>query len=238
LPEAPLASVSGFAGFSGVYIQSVSSEYFLSGRATKLFGRHNLKFGGEARRWDWTFVQSNTAANPLSPGNTGYSFASYMLGTPASGSLAGAARVMQQIYYQGYYLTDSYRMTNKLTLNLGVRLDVDGSFSERYNRIVVWQPTATDPLGAQTGMNLKGQLAFVNSPAYPSPHQLGSAKVLPAPRIGIAWSPMNNKAIRFGYGLVWVSPEQITVFTDSVVMLCSTSHIFACRGFLCFSLDS
>ncbi len=221
LPEAPLASVAGFQGFSGVFIQSYSNEYFLSGSATKILGRHSLKFGGEARRWDWAFVQSNTAAgsfsfnnlftaaNPLAPGNTGYSFASYMLGTPASGSLAGAARVEQQIYYQGYYITDSWRVTNNLTVNVGARLDVDSSFSERYNRIVVWQPGAVDPLGQKVGMDLHGQLAFVDSSAYPSRSQLGSAKLLPAPRVGVAWSPMNNTSIRAGYGLVWVSPEQI-----------------------------
>jgi hypothetical protein len=245
LPEAPLAAVSGFAGFSGVFIQSFSNEYFLSGSATKILGRHSLKFGGEARRWDWAFVQSNTAAgsfsfnslftsaNPLSPGSTGYSFASYLLGTPASGSLAGAARVQQQIYYQGYYLTDSYRVTNRLTVNLGVRLDVDGSFSERYNRIVVWQPTATDPLGQQVGMNLKGQLAFVNSPAYPSRSQLGSAKVLPAPRVGIAWTPLNNTVLRAGYGLVWVSPEQINYSLppfQSAVNAATTTMVTSANG--------
>jgi hypothetical protein len=221
LPEAPLPAVTGFAGFSGVYIQSVSNEYVLSGSVTKIMGRHSLKFGGEARRWDWGFVQSNTAAgsfsfnnvftaaNPLSPGNTGYAFASYLLGTPSSGSLAGAAKVLQQIYYQGYYLTDSYRVTNRLTINLGLRLDVDGSFSERFNRTVVWQPGATDPLGQQVGRNLKGQLAFVNTPAYPDRSQLGGARALAAPRVGIAWSVAKDTVIRTGYGLSWVSPEQI-----------------------------
>jgi len=221
LPEAPLPAVTGFAGFSGVYINSVSNAYALSGNATKILGRHSLKFGGEARRWDWAFVQSNTAAgsftfnnlftaaNPLSPGSTGYAYASYVLGTPANGSLAGAARTYQQIYYQGYYLADSYRVTNKLTLNLGVRLDIIGSFSERYDRIVVFNPGATDPLGQRTGLNLKGQLALVNSPAYPSRNQLGSAKYAPAPRFGYAWSPDNKTVVRGGYGLSWVSPEQI-----------------------------
>ena len=221
LPEAPLANVTGFAGFSGVYIQSISNEYFLSGGVTRIVGRHSLKFGGEARRWDWGFVQSNTAAgsfnfnnvftsaNPLSPGSTGYPFASYLLGTASSGSLAGAARVLQQIYYQGYYLTDAFRVTNTLTLNLGVRLDVDGSFSERFNRTVVWQPNATDPLGQGVGVNLKGQMAFVDTPAYPDRHQLGPSNVLAAPRVGIAWSPTSSTVIRAGYGLSWVSPEQI-----------------------------
>jgi hypothetical protein len=221
LPEAPLPNVTGFAAFSGVYIQSVSNEYFVSGSATKIMGRHSLKFGGEARRWDWGFVQSNTAAgsfnfnnvftsaSPLSPGNTGYAFASYLLGTPSSGNLNGAARVLQQIYYQGYYLTDAFRVTHTLTFNLGVRLDIDGSFSERFNRAVVWQPGATDPLGQAVGTSLKGQLAFVNTPAFPDRNQLGSAKVFAAPRVGIAWSVTPNTVIRTGYGLSWVSPEQI-----------------------------
>jgi hypothetical protein len=245
LPEAPLPAVSGFAGFSGVFIQSASNEYFLSGSATKILGRHSLKSGGEARRWDWAFVQSNTAAgsfsfnnvftsaNPLSPGNTGYPFASYLLGTPAIGSLAGAARVQQQIYYQGYYVNDSWRLTNNLTVNLGVRLDVDGSFSERYNRTVVWQPTAADPLGQKAGLNLKGQLAFVNSPAYPDRHQLGASKVLPAPRVGIAWSPLNNTALRAGYGLVWVSPEQINYSLppfQSAVNAATTTMVTSANG--------
>lgn len=245
LPEAPLPSVTGFAGFSGVYIQSVSNEYFLSGSATKSIGRHSLKFGGEARRWDWGFVQSNTAAgafnfnnvftsaNPLAPGNTGYAFASYLLGTPASGSLAGAAHVLQQIYYQGYYLTDTYRITNRLTLNVGVRLDVDGSFSERYDRTVVWQSGVTDPLGNAAGRNLHGQLAFVNTPAYPDRHQLGSSKVLPAPRVGLAWSLTNDTVIRAGYGLTWVSPEQINYSLapfQSAINAATTTMVTSANG--------
>jgi hypothetical protein len=245
LPEAPLPAVTGFAAFSGVYIQSVSNEYFLSGSATKILGRHSLKFGGEARRWDWGFVQSNTAAgsftfnnvftstNPLSPGNTGYAFASYLLGTPASGSLAGAARVLQTIYYQGYYVADSYRLTNRVTLNLGVRLDVDGSFSERFNRTVVWQPGATDPLGQQAGLSLKGQLAFVNTPAYPDRHQLGSSKALAAPRVGIAWSALKNTVVRAGYGLSWVSPEQINYSLppfQSAINAATTTMVTSANG--------
>src|SRR5205823_2418989 len=167
------------------------------------------------------------------PGNTGYSFASFLLGTPARGNLQSPARVLQQKYYQGYYVTDSYRVTNRLTVNLGFRLDVDGSFSERYNRIVVWQPTATDPLGSQVGQNLKGQLAFVHTPAWPDRSQLGGAKVLPAPRIGIAWTPMNNTAIRAGYGLTWVSPEQINYSLppfQSPVNLNTTTMVTSVNG--------
>src|SRR5205823_476031 len=160
-------------------IRSRSNQYFLSGSATKILGRHSVKFGGEARRWDWGFVQSNTAAgsftfnnvftsqNPLSPGSTGYPFASYLLGTPASGSLAAGVLTLQQIYYQGYYVTDTWRLTNKLTVNAGVRLDVMGSFSERFDRTAVFQRDAADPVAQQAGLNLKGQLALVNSAAYP-----------------------------------------------------------------------
>ncbi len=220
LPVAPLPAVTGFAGFSGVYIQSVNNHYSFNGSVTKILGRHTLKLGGEARRYDWNFVQSNTAAgsfnfnnvftatNPLSPGNTGYSFASYLLGTPSSGSAAGAAFTAQRQYYQGYYFSDSFRATNKLTLNLGIRMDIVGSFTENYDRIAVFLPDAVDPLGQQAGRNLRGQMALVNSPAHPDRHQL-SYNPLVAPRLGFAYSVTPNAVLRGGYGLSWVSSEQI-----------------------------
>ncbi len=221
LPVAPLPAVSGYQGFSGVFIKSTNNLYFLSGSITKILGRHSLKFGGEARRWDWIFIQSNTAAgqfrfdnvftsaNPLDPGKTGASYASYLLGTPSSGSLGAGAWTNSHQYYSGFYVSDSFRLTNKLTLNYGVRLNVMGSFSEVRDRIVVFQPDAVDPLGQQVGMDLRGQLAFVNSDAYPNHHQLGAAKVLPAPRFGIAYSPDMKTVFRAGYGISWVSAEQI-----------------------------
>ena len=72
----------------------------------------------------FNFTNLFTSANPLSPGSTGYPFASYLLGTPATGSLAAGVLTMQQMYYQGYYLAETWRLTNKITVNAGLRLDV------------------------------------------------------------------------------------------------------------------
>jgi hypothetical protein len=156
-----------------------------------------------------------------------------MLGTPSTGNLAGAAKVWQQLYYQGYYLADSYRVSKKLTLNLGVRLDIIGSFYERYDRIAVFDPGATDPLGQRTGLPLKGQLELVNTPQYPSRNQLGSAKYAPAPRFGYAWSPNDKTVVRGGYGLSWVSPEQINYSLapfQSIVDAATTTMVTSVNG--------
>jgi len=221
LPEAPLTTVSGFFGFGSTYIRSTNNLYVLSGGVTKMAGAHTLKFGAEGRRWDWGFVQSSTSAgsfsfnnlftsaNPLAPGSTGYSFASYLLGTPASGTVAGAAQTLGHQNYSGYYLNDSYRATKRLTVNVGMRLEVMGSFFERFDRLAVFQPGAVDPLGQQVNMSLKGQLALVNSPAYPDRHQLGPAKAELAPRVGVAYTVAKNTVVRSGYGITRVSPEQI-----------------------------
>lgn len=64
-------------------------------------------------------------------------------------------------------------------------------------------------MAQQAGLNLEGQLALVNSAAYPARHQLGGAKLLAAPRLGIAYTLDPKTVVRTGYGLSWVSPEQI-----------------------------
>jgi hypothetical protein len=87
-------------------------------------------------------------------------------------------------------------------------MDIVGSFTENYDRIAVFLPGAVDPLGQQVGLNLHGQMALVNSPAHPDRHQL-SYNPLFAPRLGFAYSVMKDTVIRGGYGLSWVSSEQI-----------------------------
>src|SRR5262249_36904050 len=68
---------------------------------------------------------------------------------------------------------------------------------------------------------------------YPDRHQLGSAHVLAAPRIGIAWSALKNTVIRTGYGLSWVSPEQINYSLppfQSAINAATTTMVTSANG--------
>jgi hypothetical protein len=224
-PLAPVASVSGFAGFSQVYNPSIGNDYAVSGSVSKILGRHTLKFGGEVRRNEWYFGQSSTgggqftfnqtftALNPLdskSASSTGYSFASFLLGYPASGTLQNVVFSDAFQWYSGLYLQDSFRVNPRLTVNMGVRWDLPRGFVEKNDRLTVLLPDATDPLGQQVGMNLKGQMALVNSPLYPDKTQTTTRYKLFQPRLGIAYSARDNTVIRAGYGLSYVPSDMIS----------------------------
>lgn len=67
-----------------------------------------------------------------SPQNTGYGFASWMLGYPSSGSAQSPALSAGIQYYGGLYINDAWRVNRKLTVNVGVRWEQPGSFSEKH----------------------------------------------------------------------------------------------------------
>ena len=90
-----------------------------------------------------------TAVNALSPGATGYSFASFMLGFGATQVNTNAitlnAATTGQETYQAYYFSDTFVVNRKLTLNYGLRWEHLGPFYERHYRATVLQPGAQIP---------------------------------------------------------------------------------------------
>jgi hypothetical protein len=220
IPVTPLATISGFTGFGGTYNRSFINDYSISASLVKILGRNTMKFGGEVRRNGWEFAQGTTSAgsfsfdqnftssNPLTPA-AGYSMASFFLGYPASGTLTGVANTAAQQWYSGLYLQDTYAVNRKLTITPGVRWYIPRGFTVKNYRLTVLLPGATDPLGPAVGLPLKGQIALVNSAAYPSRNQIGSHNKLFAPRVNAAYVPNEKMSIRAGYGLSWIPPDMI-----------------------------
>jgi hypothetical protein len=190
-------------------IRVTNNVYDLAPSLTKIVGRHTMKFGGELRRAELDYLQSNdnsgnfsftsgmTAVNALNPGNSGYSFASFMLGYGAIGvnrdflTLNAATTGLE--FYQAYYFQDEFVVNRKLTLTYGLRWEGLGPFYERYDRISVLQPGAPNPLVPDLG-----QVALVNSPDY------GSRGITPhpwnlfSPRLGIAYRLTDKWVVRMG----------------------------------------
>ena len=228
LPVAPVATITGFYGFNGTDNRAISNDYSLSASLIKILGRHTLKFGGEARRNEWNFAQSGSAAgafsfdqgftalNPLNLSqaygtttNTGYSAASFYLGNPASGNAASIAFTDSINWYGALYLQDTFTVGKKLTVTPGVRWDIPKGATEKNDRLTVLQPNAVDPLGQQVGLPLTGQLALVNSPAYPNRNYIENHYKLFAPRVNISYSAAPSTSLRAGYGLSWIPPDMV-----------------------------
>jgi hypothetical protein len=197
-----------------------SASWSWSEIVNKTIRRHQIKFGGEFRVMlnnidsptstfgSYTFNAGFTQFNALSSSTgTGNGVASLLLGLPASGSAAINAALAYGYHYYGTFVQDDWRVTNKLTLSLGLRWDYESPVTERNNQINAgFNLTATSPLQVadsyQPGVPLTGGLLFT-SPGSRMPYgrDLNNFQ----PRAGFAWHPWNKTVIRAGYGLSYLA---------------------------------
>src|SRR6201992_2021263 len=157
---------------------AITNQYVLAGGVNSSVRRHTRAVGGEARGAEFYFAQLTNASGIFSFNNaftsqnattsspTGNAFASFLLGTPATGSVGTAIRSGVVNDYRALYNNDTYQMTRRLNLTVGLRWELPGMYTEKKDRLTELLPNAPDPLSQKTGLNLKGQLALVNSTAY------------------------------------------------------------------------
>ncbi len=223
--ELPEPNVAGMYNFNTIpVILDTDNSYNVSGSITKILGSHTLHFGGEARRIEWYYAQSNSptgtfnfdsgftsrlplasGATPGSPQNTGYGFASWMLGFPSSGSAQSPALSAGILYYGGLYINDAWRVNRKLTVNLGVRWEQPGSFSEKHGSLTSLDLSLPQPVLSQAiGRTITGGLALTNTPDNPRSTWQALHWDLFSPRVGIAYSATDKLVIRSGYGIAYL----------------------------------
>ena len=195
--------------------RSANQSHTFVGALSKVYGSHSLKIGTEMREnlinhmqapWSLNFsfnrgMTQGPDPRVVSP-NGGFGFASFLLGTGSSGSEVHGIRPALESKSFGFYLQDDWKVNRKLTVNLGLRWDFETGLTERHDRYAVFDPTATNPLSQQTGLNLKGGWTFANK------GQLGRTlkgvelgKI--APRIGIAYQLTPKTVIRLGGGIFY-----------------------------------
>ena len=214
-----MPGLTTFFGETGTRISAKVPDYTFTPSLTKLWGKHTLKIGGDFRIGQYNFIQDSTASggftfdtgfttlDPVHPSG-GFSFASFMLGYTAGGSITTLASIASQKIYRAVYVQDDIHLTRKLTVNLGLRWELDGPFSERFNRLSVFQPNVPSPLAKATGLNVMGNLGLVDSPAHSSRNNFNPDYKQFGPRAGIAYQVMKNTVIRAGYGVYYLPALQ------------------------------
>src|SRR5439155_3919228 len=105
------------------------------------------------------------------------------------------------VVYYAAYIKDEFRAASKVTVNYGVRYELEPGLREADNHFTVgFDKTADFPVQVP-GLSLKGGLMYAGQNGYPT-HQ-GKALNGVAPRGGVAWSLSSKDVIRGGYGFYW-----------------------------------
>jgi len=208
----PRFDVAGQTSLGGSdHRQSGFNNYGLAGSLSKITGKHSLKMGYEGRMlrinvWEaraaGTFGFTNLMTQGPNPNaasaTAGYGFASFLLGTGTSGNIfQNWKNVASQSFYNAFYIQDDFRITRKLTLNLGLRYDFDTPRTERYDRMSWFDPSLASPL-ANVVPGLTGGLRFVGVDGGNRSQYTGDWNNL-APRLGFAYQVDNKTAIRGGF---------------------------------------
>lgn len=158
------------------------------------FGGPNGSFG---------FDDGWTRGNPFQYDITqGFGFASFLLGYPSGGSVGNAPQQALASSYWAGYIQDDFRLTSKLTLNLGLRYDVDIPRTERYNRMSYYDLEAPSPIAGQVPgfPDLKGAMRFVDEDHR---RQTPTDRNNFAPRFGFAYQLTPKTVIRGGYAMIF-----------------------------------
>lgn len=230
LPGVQLTTVSEYGGgftedpsfvpASGAF--NSNPTYTLRDNVTKNMGKHNLTFGAyfvAAQKNELVTDQYNglLSFGSTSPVSSGNAFADLLLGNIASFDQASS----QPKYYNRYkilepFIQDDWRVTSKLTLNLGVRLSLFGTYREKqhqaYNFVPsLWSAAAAPGISATDGSLILNpgtsatngvvQCGVGGVPAGCMTGHLFN----PAPRIGFAYDPWGDgkTSIRAAYGIFY-----------------------------------
>lgn len=219
-PAAPAIQFDGYgaengnANFGGqpwsgmLYGQSVAQ---IIGSVSHTRGGHEFKAGAEVRQHRINFTQYGLPAGKFQFGQTGTSqqyadggdsIASFMMGFPGGGWNAYEipASPATQNYQYAFFAQDNWRVSSRLTLNLGIRFDVDLPRTERYDRMSYFDPSAPGPVPGTTG-----SLMYVGNGNPRSPFDTYYGAI--GPRVGFAYQVANNTTVRGGYGLYY-SPSK------------------------------
>ena len=205
----PNISVSGYFSAGGALAGPVSDTdlYSVRDMVSMVKGKHSLDFGGELSLEKdmivgnldnfgiFTFASS-------APTSTGNALADLITGQVSTMEQDTPYHGLMSNWYYSFFLQDTYRVMPRLTLNLGLRYDIQLSPVESSNLTATFDPgvQSTKVPSAPLGMLFPGDSGVPRGIADNRLHHI-------SPRVGVSWDPFGNgkTAVRAGAGVFYGS---------------------------------
>jgi hypothetical protein len=196
--------------------RDISNEFMWAGTLTYVKGDHTIKGGFSLTRY-----QQNTPGPVTGQRRgtfnfrgdfTGHAFADLLLGFPFTASrVVGKGVETGRSTWHGYFINDDWKVSRKLTVNLGLRYEYVSPLVDILDRRSTFYPLVNN-----YGTGLPGQVIVANSPEAKNLLGLdgvGARAVYApdrnnfAPRVGIAYSIDSKTVIRTGYGVFFTNSQ-------------------------------
>jgi len=247
----PAIQINGYSGAAGNNIGTQTFSILREGQVVHhvdstlswVRGKHELKFGGEWRLhqinftqpgWpsgDFAFDFSGNSQVSSDPNSGGDGLASFLMGIGPPGNGGGGCTPCQvgfvnfvstESFQYGAFAQDNYRITPKLTLNLGLRYELGTPRTERFNRMNSLDPTAASPLQLTPAQITLAQSQGLPASAIQTLSSLHGIEVFAGtngrsnydtdfkniqPRFGLAYQAPHGFVIRGGYGIYFSTPR-------------------------------
>jgi hypothetical protein len=203
---------------------NVTNNYTFLDNVQWIRGKHSVSFGAQFQALEYNFEADRTGTSPLNLGlaitetenfksgtvtaapNTGYDYASFMIGAIDSSNTSyteyapAETETGTRFHPFAAYVNDDYKITNKLTINAGLRWDILPPFHEMQNRFTFLNPTGTNPYTGTPGVL---QVAGYGTNSCNCKTPMIDYKKNFGPRLGFAYAVNNSTVIRASIGMYY-----------------------------------
>ncbi|HJU42535.1 MAG TPA: carboxypeptidase regulatory-like domain-containing protein [Vicinamibacterales bacterium] len=205
-PTLPRLTITGFfTGQTAIAGPDAGSDYWsIRDNVIWTKGEHSLRFGGEVsyEKIVHDTLLDNYGLFTFNGSKTGNAYADFLLGLPATMSQDAPIRKLDNGAYYSAYVQDDYRVHPRVTLNLGLRYDVQMPLTDPLNRKLTFVPGAR----SQVAPNAPEGVLFPGDPG------IGRGIVKTdwnnvAPRLGLAWDVIGDgrTSVRGAFGIFYGS---------------------------------
>lgn len=205
-PTLPRLTVSGFfTGQTSIAGPDAGSDYWAVRDALSVSrGKHSFKFGGEVsyEKIVHDTLLDNYGVFAFNGSKTGNAYADFLLGLPSTFTQDAPVRKTDNGAYLSFFVQDDFHVHPRLTLNLGLRYDLQFPFTDPQNRKLAYVPGQKSQVSpnAPVGLLFPGDPGIGRGIVHTDKNNI-------APRLGINWDPKGDgrMSVRAAAGIFYGS---------------------------------